>query len=310
MLISRILLFGCLALLIGCAGSPQTRGDSTATEPVSQAESAPSTDVDWEPGIYELATGKKIDRETFYTRLAEAKYVVVGESHPVVPDHAEQDRIYRAMLERHKGMVALGLEMVSRPYQDQLDAFVAGAVGEEELLELLEWETRWGYPAYLYTPMFREARRASAPIVALNARRELTRAVSKEGVDGLPPEMAQDLVDLDLSNDAHREWMRAIFESHGMAMEPAKFEKFYQAQVVWDETMADSAYRLLAARPDLSAIVILAGRGHTERNWGIPSRIRRRDPSALVITVSPMQSPAPPLQTLQSHQTADYLVFL
>ena len=264
-----------------------------------------------EPGIYDVATGEKLDRTTFYDRLAAATYVLVGESHPEVGDHAEQDRIYRAMLERHKGFAALGLEMVSRPYQSPLDAYGAGAIDESLMLEKLDWETRWGFEAYMYAPMWRAAKAAGAPIVGLNAKRELTKAVSKLGVEGLDPAMKRNLVELDLSNDAHRDWMREIFASHGMTIEESKFERFYQAQVVWDETMADTAYRFMTSNPELVAMVVLAGRGHTERGWGISSRLERRigDSGATVVTVSPMTSPAPPLEELRDKNVADYIVF-
>jgi uncharacterized iron-regulated protein len=298
-------------LTFTACGTTSARPDPAPAEPQRSAASAPSTDVEHEPGIYDVATGEKLDRETFYQRLASATYVLVGESHPEVSDHAEQDRIYRAMLERHEGSVVLGLEMVARPYQSPLDAYVGGAIDEPTMLERVEWSTRWGYEAYMYAPMWRAAKRAGAPVVALNAPRELPRAVSEKGVDALEPAMKADLPELDLTNDDHRSWMRDIFSSHGMSMEEEKFERFYQAQVVWDETMADTAYRFMQQNPDARAMVVLAGRGHTEHDWGIQSRLRRRigDADATVVTVSPMSSPAPPLAELREKRVADYVVF-
>lgn len=303
-------------MTVACAGSQKKAGEAipgsheVAVEPEASSESKPSQLVKHEPGIYDVETGEKIERDAFYDRLARATYVVVGESHTSVEDHAVQDQIYRALIARHDGPVALGLEMVSRPYQVPLDEYAAGTIDDEELLEKLEWETRWGFSYLLYAPLWRAARASGSPIVALNARRELTKAVSQKGVDDLDLVMTNDLPELDLSDDAHRDWMRDIFASHGMEMEEEKFERFYQAQVVWDETMAETAFDFMQTN-SAAAMMIVAGRGHTERGWGIPSRIERRigDSDASVVTVSPMPSPAPSLAELRDEKVADFVVF-
>lgn len=289
---------------------PLSESGESRAAPHTAPASAPSTDVQHEPGVYDLRTGEKIERDLFYDRLATATYVLVGESHPDIADHTVQDQVYRALLERHERPVALGMEMVSRPYQAPLEDYARGRIDEEEMLDQLQWKTRWGFPHLLYAPLWRAARADGSPLVALNARRELTKAVSSAGVDGLDPAMAADLPELDLTNDAHRDWMRDIFESHGMAMEESKFERFYQAQVVWDETMAQTAYEFVTTN-DVAAMMIVAGRGHTERGWGISSRIQRRigDAGATVVTVSPMRTKAPPLSELQKIQLSDYVVF-
>ena len=52
-------------------------------------------------------------------------------------------------------------------------------------------------------------------------------------------------------------------------------DNFYEAQVVWDETMADNAARWVAAHAPSRQLVILAGRAHCRRD-AIPARIERR----------------------------------
>src|SRR4029077_1257583 len=51
---------------------------------------------------------------------------------------------------------------------------------------------------------------------------------------------------------------------------------FYQAQILWDETMAESIDAFLKKNPDFRMLV-LAGAGHLEYGSGIPKRSFRRN---------------------------------
>ena len=51
-------------------------------------------------------------------------------------------------------------------------------------------------------------------------------------------------------------------------------DRIYTVQVIWDETMADTAAKWLAAQPD-GHLVILAGNGHCHDS-AIVGRIKRR----------------------------------
>jgi membrane-associated protease RseP (regulator of RpoE activity) len=51
-------------------------------------------------------------------------------------------------------------------------------------------------------------------------------------------------------------------------------ENFLEAQLIWDESMAERAARYLEAHPD-RYLVVLAGDGHVTRS-GIPARFSRR----------------------------------
>jgi uncharacterized iron-regulated protein len=52
-------------------------------------------------------------------------------------------------------------------------------------------------------------------------------------------------------------------------------ERFYAAQVVWDETMAESASRWLAAHAPVRRLLVVAGQAHCQRS-AIPNRLERR----------------------------------
>lgn len=233
--------------------------------------------------------------DALWDAAANARFVIVAESHDNAADHAIQLQALRAIDARTD--IALGMEMFQRPFQEPLDQFVAGELDEAGMLEATEWEERWGFATELYRPLWSYAADNDIPILALNARRELTKRISKVGIDGLTDHERADLPDIDRSGSRYRAWMREIFGSHGAEIDDKTFENFYLAQITWDETMADTAVRWAKINPD-ATVVIVVGRGHVERDWGIPSRIRRRvgaqPGDGTVVSIVPVEPDAVP----------------
>ena len=279
-------------IVVGCGPKPMTTPKTTAA-----------------PGVYLAATGDAVTPDEFRTALLAARVVLVGESHDRAEDHAVQVRILDEVAARKA--TGLGMEMFQRPFQPALDLFVTGAIDEAEMLDQTEWKQRWGFDPELYRPLWSLARDRGVPIVALNARRELTKRIAKVGVDGLADAERADLPELDLSDKRYRAWMGEIFRAHGAQMKPDALDRFFAAQVAWDETMADTAARWIETHPD-ATLVVEAGRGHIERDWGIPSRLRRRLGAqygdGTVISVVPVARDAVPRWTwAQREKFADYV---
>ena len=80
-------------------------------------------------------------------------------------------------------------------------------------------------------------------------------------------------------------------------------ERFYAAQVIWDETMAEGAAAWLDdARQQ---VMVIAGNGHCHQS-AIPSRVARRKPDATTLSVLLQSGDTP----LPPHATSDFVVGL
>jgi hypothetical protein len=114
------------------------------------------------------------------------------------------------------------------------------------------------------------------PLIALNLSEKITRQVSRSGIDTLAPE-DKDLIPegLDFSDSRYAHDLRAIFALHNDQKALKDFNYFYQAQVLWDETMAETAYQFLRKTPHRK-LIVLAGNGHLRYRYGIPKRLHRR----------------------------------
>ena len=192
------------------------------------------------------------------------------------------------------------MEYFQQPFQQAVDDYIAGRTTEKAFLSATEYYEGWGWDYRLYAPIFRFAREQQIPVRALNVPRDLPSAVAKLGIARLSSAQRANLPkEISPADEAYRSRLREAFEMHGAAR-PDAFEHFVEAQLVWDEGMAESAAAYLAANQG-RRIIILAGSGHVAFGAGIPRRLERRTKATYSIVLNGGDEIEP--------QMADYLVF-
>jgi uncharacterized iron-regulated protein len=218
-----------------------------------------------------LPEGTALSEEALVAYLADVQVVYVGERHDAPVDHAVQARLV-ALLDPD----VLGMEMFQRPFQAPLDAYGSGTLDEAGMLAETEWSERWGRPFEMYRGVVEAGRTGGARLLALNAPREWTRTIGRTGIESLAPEIRSALPEMP-ADEAHRAMVMEALSEHGghggESMDPAMLERFYTAQLVWDEVMGQTLAEALAG--DDRAVVI-AGRMHVQRGLGIPRTAMRR----------------------------------
>ncbi len=228
------------------------------------------------PGdILETRTGQVISSEDFLERLADARVVYLGETHTRLEDHQIQERILKGLYDRHPSLI-VALEMFPREVQPLLDRFSKGELTEEEFLRQVNWEEIWGYPFRLYRPMVLFAREKRLPLIGLNAPREVVNKIARQGLAGLTPEERSQVAEnFDLTNQRHRKYVLEEYERH-VKGSIRDFEAFYEAQLAWEETMAETLVQTLKAGSETTRVVVLIGNGHIWEGRGVPHNARRR----------------------------------
>jgi len=208
-------------------------------------------------------------------RLVSKKIIYVGENHDQFSNHLMELEVIKDLQGRGK-TIAIGMEMFQRPFQKVMDEYVEGKIDEREFLKGTEYFKRWGFDYNLYRPILLFARSEKIPVVALNQRQGIVEKVFRNGLDSLSEEERKFLPSgMDFSDDAYKERLKKIFQEHE-DFGARDFNFFYQAQIVWDETMAESIDEFLKAHPS-HQMVVLAGNGHLAYGSGIPERAKRRN---------------------------------
>jgi len=227
--------------------------------------------------ILQLHTGVYVTEPQLIEAAADSRIVYAGETHDNPATHALQLRLLRALDKRHPGQVALGMEMFRRDQQPLLDQWVAGKLTEEELLRGVDWDRSWGFDWRLYRQLLLFARDRKIPVVALNAERDLVSALLRQPVAELPAALRARLPEMDPDDPYHRAATLAVLAGHSHGH--ASADAFVRVQLLWDETMADSAARFLEAPGHgRMHLLVIAGRGHIRYGYGIPRRLFRRLP--------------------------------
>lgn len=226
--------------------------------------------------------------------LAKANVVYLGETHDNPEDHKIQLQIIQELQRRNPKKIAIAMEMFQHPYQDILNRYLAGELSEQELVQQSEYNQRWGYPWEYYAPILRFAKEKQLPVVALNVPAEITRQVARAGLESLTSEqlnLIPPLKEIRTDNTEYRQLLAKTFGQHQHSGHgnSSDFERFLQAQVVWDETMAAQIAKFLQAKKG-DRVVVLAGQGHIIYGYGIPSRVARRLQNKLLMQRSVLLS--------------------
>ncbi|MBS3756490.1 MAG: ChaN family lipoprotein [Desulfobacterales bacterium] len=248
----------------------------------------PSLSESYRPGtIVSADANGPVSFEQMIADLADARVVYVGETHTRARDHDIQLKILRALLQRHPGLCA-GMEMFSRPYQQVLDKWSAGNLETDAFIRKVHWYANWKFDFGLYADLLEFIQEHRIRLYGLNIAFHVPPKVAAGGIDSLLPEDAARLpAGIDLSDSEHREYVREIFKGHHhqqrLSGRQYKFSHFYQAQVLWEEVMAETVSRMRENR----LMVVFTGNGHITRDFGIPARAYRRS-QARYRTVMPI----------------------
>lgn len=227
--------------------------------------------------VFDARTLNSASLENVIQEFKGSTVIYLGETHDRPADHQAQLDIIQKLYPKRP--LAIGLEMIQRPFQSALDGYIAGELNEMELQAQTDYAQRWGFSWQLYAPIFRFAKENSIPLIALNTPTEVTRKVARQGLKSLtesekayiPP-----LDEIDLSNRAYRQALEQVFvDAHQGQSHSVNLDHFFQAQVLWDETMAAAIADYVQANPN-RLVIVLTGQGHLRYGYGIPDRVTRR----------------------------------
>lgn len=246
--------------------------------------------------ILDLKTGTVITFDQLIDQISSKDLIFIGEVHDNPEHHLIQVQILQVLMECC-GPISVAMEFFEKPQQSTLDRYHQGELDEGEFLE----EVDWGSDYHFYRPLIRMAKQHGAAVLAINAPRKVVRKVARQGLQSLDePERSEIAKEIDLGNEAHRTYVRKAYEQHSHG-DLKQFDYFYEAQCVWEDTMAESLAEYLKVNG--TKVVVFAGNGHIINRFGIPDRTVERIPVSTV-TIMPL-----PLghEVKIEKETADYV---
>jgi uncharacterized iron-regulated protein len=287
--VRALALFPVGIVLAACA----TRGAVTAPA------AAPSTSA---VRVVRGSDDRAITFGEFAGAAATADVVFFGEQHDDPETHFAEFALLEA-IGRRRNNVVLSLEMFERDVQRSLDDYLAGRVSEKEFLAA---SRPWDRYATDYRALVVLARSRGWPVIAANVPRPIASAVSRKGLSALDtlPVTSRDWVAREIicPKDHYSERFAEQMKDHGsggpasaadLATMRAMTDRFYEAQCIKDETMAESIARAYERAGKDAIVVHFNGAFHSDYAEGTASRVKRRLPSThhVVVTAVPVEDP-------------------
>lgn len=226
--------------------------------------------------ILHMPTGTLVSPEQMLANLSDSRVVFVGETHDNPAAHRLQEQVLEAMLKRYPGRVSLGMEMFNIEQQPVLDLWSSGQLDEKDFLKQVRWFDNWTMDFAYYRALLLLAREHRVAVVALNAPKDLVRAVGMQPIEQLDEEQRARIPELDLAEPYQRAMTEAIYAGHSSS--PNMIDGFHRVQTLWDEMMAANIVRELATRGPEQRMLVVAGGNHIRYGFGIPRRVYRRLP--------------------------------
>lgn len=230
--------------------------------------------------VWASADGETVTREQLAAVVAAADIVLLGEVHDRAEHHRRQARsIEWASRERNPGIV---FEMIG---PEQAEALGAWAERPErtaaELGPAVDWSER-GWPDWsLYVPIVEAATAADLTLhPGAPAADRVERAVFGDGLDGEEREALG--LDRELPAAARERLLERLERAHGGLGDAVAAERMLPAQRLRDATMAQA---LIEVQADAGAAVLIAGREHVRRDYGVPFYLERLAPELDVVSI-------------------------
>lgn len=200
--------------------------------------------------------------------------VVLSEIHSLKSHHANQLRFAEELQKKFGNIVHIGFEMFDITEQNLLDDYSDKISTVGQLKSYVSMNKDW---FDLYVPLLSFTQHPDLQAVALNAPRWLTSRVARVGVDQLSNfEKLMIPVDFEVGDVHYFERFKKI--SH---IPPEKLERYFEAQSLWDDVMAETSKEFLTAFPN-SILLIIVGDFHASYYGGLPKRLKKRGVSNIV----------------------------
>ncbi len=232
--------------------------------------------------VWDVTAAQFMDAGALPSRLASARFVLLGEKHDNPDHHRLQATLVRALAAAGR-RPAVAFEMLDTTQAPALAHYLAAAPRDASGLgDAVGWKDS-GWPRWaLYEPIAHAALDAGMPILAANLPAAVVSAVARGNPSALPASLvATHALDRAPPDRIQAAMAADIRDAHcGHATEPM-LTNMITAQRARDAHMAET---LLTARAD--GAMLIAGTGHARHDHGVPTYIRARTPAASIATVA------------------------
>lgn len=235
--------------------------------------------------VFNAESKAELNAKSLAEELKAYDVIFFGEEHINQEIHDLQSDILPFLIE-DGGQLIISYEMWERDVQKIMDAFLADEISEEAFLE----QSR-PWPNYeQYRPSLFFAKDNSLKVIAANVPRVYAARVSKEGfgfIESLPPEERQLLSnEYSAPDDGYKAFfIRAMSHFSAHKMPDEVMERYYQAQILKDATMAESIAKYIDESPK-ARVLHYNGDFHSKSYFGTVAKLKAIKPELKIAVIT------------------------
>jgi uncharacterized iron-regulated protein len=231
--------------------------------------------------IYSSSKQKIIPVDEIVNDMNKADVLFFGEEHNDSTGHYLEQVIFKKLIEKYQGKIALSMEMFETDCQIPLNEYLAGFIREKNFIT----EARAWHNYKDYRPMIELAKANHIPVTAANAPARYTNMVNRLGLNSLqqldagkaflPP------LPIDTATGKYYDKFIEVMGGHA-AMGSMKM---YQAQNLWDATMGWSVAQLFKSHQGFK-IMHINGGFHSEEKLGTAAQLKKYAPKVRILNIA------------------------
>ncbi|MDR3696017.1 ChaN family lipoprotein [Mucilaginibacter sp.] len=232
--------------------------------------------------IYNVAKQKTVSLDDITDEMLNADVLFFGEQHNDSTGHFLEYNVFKKLSQRYPDKIALSMEMFETDCQNVLNEYLDGLIREKNFIT----EARAWHNYKDYRPLIEWAKTNKIPVVAANAPNRYVNMTNRMGLQSLehlnaigksylPP------LPVDTATGPYYDNFLQIMGGHaalgGMQM--------YQAQNLWDATMAWSIARFIKSHKGYK-ILQLNGSFHSEEKLGTAAQLKQYAPKVRILNIA------------------------
>lgn len=233
--------------------------------------------------------GKALTEQNVVQQSKGKQAIFFGEFHDNAILHQTELSILKKLYAMYGSRLVLSLEMLEADEQPAVDEYLAGKLTEGEYLRKAR---QWPNYKTDYRPLVEFAKDKKVKVLAANVPRPLASVLAKTGSLATVRETDRPYLPRTTTapEGAYKEKFLATMAANGKAMPvpPAMAGRFFQAQCLKDDKMAETISDYLKEHPE-AVIYHVNGCFHSDSRLGTVERLQARLPEAKLLVLSPFK---------------------
>lgn len=231
--------------------------------------------------MYSGTTLTPLTWNQFFKKIPKGAIVLIGEQHNRPSIQNGQMSVLNG-LRKYGHKINVGMEFLDFTSQNFIDNYRSGELSEEDFLQNIKWgDVKFEF--YKNQILFPN-KDLGEKTFGINSPRWLTGEISKKGISGLSQE-GLDLIppNFQIGRASYQKRFADLMSGH--VTSPEAMGRYFEAQSVWDETMAWQILNIANSTQDKETLVVTVGQFHIEYGGGLPYQLQVRGLKRPVIVI-------------------------